>query len=214
LTVLLYLVILMASTFKGTKRRAKEAKEMKRHWLRGMLLGLSLSLLLAGGVALAQGLLLTADKTCVLCYPGTVTPMQIPDQYVVNLSGEGFQEGHTYCGRLYHNDEPVMKAICGDPGVLLATGSFFVTCDPPAFFVFTDIPEAGYFHGEVEDYRGEWMVQAVELGTDSAASVGWLVADVCVVEEEFVPEAGTIALLGSGLAGLAGYAALRWRSRQ
>jgi hypothetical protein len=33
-------------------------------------------------------------------------------------------------------------------------------------------------------------------------------------EEEFVPEAGTIMLLGSGLAGLAGYATLRWRTRE
>jgi hypothetical protein len=32
-------------------------------------------------------------------------------------------------------------------------------------------------------------------------------------EEEFVPEPGTILLLGSGLAGLAGYAGLRWRTR-
>jgi hypothetical protein len=30
------------------------------------------------------------------------------------------------------------------------------------------------------------------------------------VEEEFVPEAGTLLLLGSGLAGLASYAGLRW----
>jgi uncharacterized repeat protein (TIGR01451 family) len=35
-----------------------------------------------------------------------------------------------------------------------------------------------------------------------------------IVEEEFVPEFGSIALLGSGLAGLAGYAALRWRTRR
>jgi hypothetical protein len=34
------------------------------------------------------------------------------------------------------------------------------------------------------------------------------------VEEEFVPEPGTILLLGGGLAGLAGYASLRWRTRE
>jgi hypothetical protein len=37
---------------------------------------------------------------------------------------------------------------------------------------------------------------------------------VCLAqEEEFVPEPGTVALLASGLAGLSGYAALRWRTR-
>jgi hypothetical protein len=35
-----------------------------------------------------------------------------------------------------------------------------------------------------------------------------------VVEEQFVPEPGTMALLGTGLAALGGYASLRWRARR
>ena len=58
---------------------------------------------------------------------------------------------------------------------------------------------------------GEWPCGLIAANTyDDPAEYGNL---VLAEGPEFVPEPGTIALLGSGLAGLAGYAALRWRAR-
>jgi hypothetical protein len=49
----------------------------------------------------------------------------------------------------------------------------------------------------------------------AAEGVAYEAADECaLVEAEFVPEAGTLGLLLTGLSGLAGYGALRWGNRK
>ena len=64
---------------------------MKKHRLGGILLGVSLTLLLAGGVALAASA--SVDKACFQCIPldYQTHPGDIPyDPYLFTVSGSGW----------------------------------------------------------------------------------------------------------------------------
>jgi hypothetical protein len=74
-----------------------------------------------------------------------------------------------------------------------------------------------YLLGRDQDYvhpNGEWPCGLMEAGNQVVFEEYGDFVLAQPPQEEFVPEAGPILLLGSGLAGLAGYATLRWRTRE
>jgi hypothetical protein len=198
---------------------------MKRHSLRGLLLGVSLALLLVGGSALAQGLSVTVDQDCFECW-ARADGWPPDDEHTVVLTFDGFDPNERLWGRM------TMAGVIWDEGYWYpplvgppCTAAVAVLCETQEVLFGSECelnPEASasavFGNGPLAQY-GEWVWRTWQTDTSDPNDViagpvyaYFEYAEVC--EEEFVPEAGTVLLLGSGLAGLAGYAALRWMTRE
>jgi hypothetical protein len=137
---------------------------------------------------------------------------------MVEITVDGWDPAERMCFNIYANGESLMEnggPECGDPPAAgPVTMSLALPCDIDGRP--TELSGLGVTlsQDDIEDLYGEWKLHVWQPGTDNADTVFWTFAADCeALEVEFVPEPGTIALLGTGLAGLAGYAALRWRAR-